>query len=126
MWRTFSKMYKNMAFFGISWNILPISNDPVLQVELSTSTGHRVLASALLDSRANSCLMDREFALTQKILLNKLPNPVAVGVIDGRPIAWGDIVEESEPIRVVLGNLASVISFNIISSPEHSLVLGLT
>jgi hypothetical protein len=69
--------------------------------------------------------MDREFALTQNIILKKLPNPVAVGVIDGRPIASGDIVEESEPIRVVLGNLASVISFNIISSPEHSLVLGL-
>ena len=95
------------------------------QVELSTSTGHRVLASALLDSGANSCFMDREFALTQNIILNKLPNPVVVGVIDGRPIASGDIVEESESIRVVLGNLASIISFNIISSPEHSLVLGL-
>ena len=59
------------------------------------------------------------------IQLHKLPNPVSVGVIDGRPIASGDIVEESEPIHVVLGNLASVISFNIISSPEHSLVLGL-
>ena len=38
------------------------------------------------------------------IPLHKLPNPVSVGVIDGRPIASGDIVEESEPIRVVLGN----------------------
>ena len=69
--------------------------------------------------------MDREFSLMQNIMLNKLPSPVSVGVIDGRPIASGDIVEESEPIRVVLGDLASVISFNIISSPEHSLVLGL-
>ena len=75
------------------------------QVNLSTSTGHRVLASALLDFRANSCFMDHEFASTQNILLNKLPNLVVVGVIDGRPIASGDIVEESEPICVVLGNL---------------------
>ena len=95
------------------------------QVELTTSTCHRVLASALLDSGANSCFMDREFALSQNILLNKLPSPVAVGVIDGRPIASGDIVEESEPIRIVLGDLASIISFNIIRSPEHPLVLGL-
>ena len=94
------------------------------QVELSTSTGHRVLASTLVDFGPNSCFMDREFALTQNILLNKLMNPVIVGVIDGRPIASSDI-EESEPIRVVLGNLASVISFNIISSAEQSLVLGL-
>ena len=69
--------------------------------------------------------MDREFAVMHNIQLHKLPSPVSVGVIDGRPIASGDIVEESEPIHVVLGNLASVISFNIISSPEHSLVLGL-
>ena len=95
------------------------------QVELNTSRCHRVPASALLDSGANSCFMDREFAVMHNIQLHKLPSPVSVGVIDGRPIASGDIVEESEPIHVVLGNLASVISFNIISSPEHSLVLGL-
>ena len=69
--------------------------------------------------------MDREFALTQNILLNSLPNPVSVEVIDGRPIASCDTVEESEPIRVVIGDLASIISFNIIRSPEHPLVLGL-
>ena len=74
---------------------------------------------------ANSCFIDKEFALTQKILLSNLPCPATVAVIDGRPIASGDIVEESEPIRVVLGNLACVISFNIISSPEHLIILGL-
>ena len=93
------------------------------EVELTTSRCHRVLASALLDSGANSCFMDHQFTVMHSIQLHKLPSPVSVGVIDGRPIASGDIVEESEPIRVVLGNLASVISFNIISSPEHSLVL---
>ena len=69
--------------------------------------------------------MDREFALTQNILLNKLPNPIVVGVIDGRTIALGDIVEESEPIRVVLGDLESIISFNIIRILEHPVLLGL-
>ena len=95
------------------------------QVEFTTSTSHPVLASALRDSEANYCFMVCEFSLTQNILLNKLPNPVVVGVIDGHPIASGDIVEESEPIRVVLGDLASIISFNIIRSPEHPVVLGL-
>ena len=64
------------------------------QVELSTSKCHRVLAFALLDSGANSCFMDKEFALTQKILLSNLPCPTTVAVIDGRPIASGDIVED--------------------------------
>ena len=69
--------------------------------------------------------MDKEFALSQKILLRNLPCPASVIVIDGRPIESGDIVEESEPIRVVLGSFACVISFNIISSPEHPVILGL-
>ena len=46
-------------------------------------------------------------------------------MIDGRPITSGNIVEESKPVQVVLGNLACMISFNIISSPEHPIVLGL-
>jgi hypothetical protein len=57
--------------------------------------------------------------------LKKLPCSTPVTVIDGRPIASGDIVEESEAIRVVLGTLACVISFNIIHSPEHPIILGL-
>ena len=95
------------------------------QVELSTSRCHQFFAYALLDSGANSCFMDRNFALTHNILLKPLHCPVSVTVIDGRPIASGDITEESESVRVVLGDLACVISFNIIHSPEHPIVLGL-
>ena len=88
-----------------------------IQVQLSTSRCHQVLASALLDSGANSCFMDKDFATTQEILLYKLPRPTSVAVIDGRSIASGDITKELKPIRVVLYNLACVISFNIISNP---------
>ena len=95
------------------------------QVQLNSSRCHGVLAFALLDSGANSCFMDRKFALKHNILLKKLPCPTPVIVIDGRPISSGDIFEESEAIRVVLGGLACVISFNIIHSPEHSVILGL-
>ena len=95
------------------------------QVQLNTSRCHRVLAYALLDSGANSCFMDREFAFKHNIILKKLSCPIPVTVIDGRPIASGDILEESEPVRVVLGDLTCVISFNIIHSPEHSVILGL-
>ena len=72
------------------------------QVERSSSRCHRVLAFTLLDSIANSCFMDKEFALSLKILLKNLLCPASVIVIDGRPIASWDIVEESEPIRVVI------------------------
>ena len=95
------------------------------QLELSTSTFHRVPNSALLDSGAIPCFMDREFTMIKNILLNKLPNPIAVGVIHCHPITSGDIVEESELIRIVLGDLAIIIAFIIIRCPEHPLVLGL-
>ena len=68
--------------------------------------------------------MDRDFATTQAILLYKLPLLTSVVVIDGHSIASGDINEESKPICVFPGNLACIISLNIISSPEHPIVLG--
>ena len=102
-----------------------VSNVFVAQVIISTKINAPVNVLALLDSRANSCFMDKNFAQAHKISLRKLPCPASVVVIDGRPIASGNIVEESEPISVVLNNLACVVSFNIISSLEHPIVLGL-
>ena len=64
--------------------------------------------------------MDRNFAQAHQISLTKLP----VVVIDGRPIAFGNIIEESKPVKIVL-DIACVVSFNIISIPEHPIVLGL-
>ena len=81
---------------------------------------------ALLDTGANSCFMDRDFAQKHQISLHTLPCPVSVVVIDERPIASGKIVGESEPIHnvILLGDLGCVVSFNIIRSPEHPIVLG--
>ena len=57
--------------------------------------------------------------------MHTLPCPVSVVVIDGRPIASGKIVEEFEPIHILLGDLECVVSFNIIRSLEHPIVLVL-
>jgi hypothetical protein len=69
--------------------------------------------------------MDRNFAQAHQISLRKLSCPASVVVIDGRPIASGNIIEESEPVNIVLDNLACLVSFNIISIREHPIVLGL-
>ena len=92
---------------------------------VSTKSTTPVHVLALLDSGPSSCFMDRNFAQAHQISLRKLSCPTSVVVIDGRPIASGKIVEESEPIQVVLDNLMYVVSFNIISSPGHLTVLGL-
>ena len=58
--------------------------------------------------------------MENNIYLKKLPCPTPVTVLDGRPIASRDVLEESEAVRVVLGDLACVISFNIIKSQALS------
>ena len=57
--------------------------------------------------------------------LTKLPNHVVVGVIDVCPIASSDIVKEPKPVRIILGDLASIISLKIIRSLAHPIVVGL-
>ena len=69
--------------------------------------------------------MDKNFAQAHQISLRKLFCPASMVVIDGRPIASRNIVEESEPLSVALNNLVCVVSFNIISTLEHPFVLGL-
>ena len=69
--------------------------------------------------------MDREFAQKHQISFYTLPCLVSVVVIDGCPIPSGKIYEEFEPIHILLGDLGCVVSFNIIRSPEHPIVLGL-
>ena len=101
-----------------------VSRVLMAQVQLSTSSCCRAIASALLDSGSNSCFIHREFAVTQNILLKNLPHPTSVTVIDGRPIASGDIIQETEPVRIVLGDLACVICFIVIHSPEQAIIVG--
>ena len=95
------------------------------QVAASTISHPPVHVLALLDSGAYSCFLDRIFAQVHQTSLRKLPFPTSVVVINGRPIASGNIVEESGPVHVVLNILACEISFNIISSPELPILLGL-
>ena len=88
-----------------------VSNVFVAQVTVSTKS----------TPPANSCFMDRNFAQDHQISLRKLPCSASVVVIDGRPIGSGNIIEESEPVNIVLDNLACV----AISIPQHPIVLGL-
>ena len=69
--------------------------------------------------------MDKNIAQAHQIPLRKLPCPSSVGVIDGPHSAFGNIVEESKLISVVLNNLVCVVTFYTFSSPEHPIVLGL-
>ena len=57
------------------------------------------------------------------MIRKKIPTPVEV--IDGRPLASSDVVSETQPLEVVLGEQISSIVFNIIKSPTSPIILGL-
>ena len=82
-----------------------VSNVFLAQVIVSTKSTSTVHVSSLLDFGATSCFIDRNFAQAHQISLRKLPCPASVVVIDGHPIASGNIIEESEPVVVkIFGN----------------------
>ena len=86
-----------------------VSNVFLPQVTISTKSNPPIHVLTLLDSGANSCFIDKNFAQAHQKSLRKIPCPAYIVVIDGHPIASGNIVEESEPISVVLNNLACVV-----------------
>ena len=87
---------------------------------------HRVKVKALLDSGASACFIDRDLVKRHNLPIVPKKYPVAVEVIDGRPLISGDVTHETKPLDIILEGHRSTIVFNIISSPSNPLVLGLS
>jgi hypothetical protein len=86
---------------------------------------HKISTIALLDTGASACFIDKKFTLQHNLTLIKKTRPIPVEVIDGRPLASGDIVEETQPLKVTLGDQVSNVIFNIIQNPTNPVILGL-
>jgi hypothetical protein len=78
---------------------------------------------SLLDSGASACFMDMTFAKLHKITLQQKLNHVQAEVIDGRPIV---VAYETVPVDVAMEGHNSRIMFNIIDSPSHPIVFGIS
>ena len=53
--------------------------------------------SALLDSGASACFIDKDFAERYKLPLVTKKYPMSVEVIDGRPLVSGDVPKKPKP-----------------------------
>ena len=84
-----------------------------------------IVVEALLDTKASFCVVDKDFAMKHNIVLVRKVHPALVEVIDGRPLALGNVIEETEPSEVILKNHISHIVFNIIQCLSNPIVLGL-
>jgi hypothetical protein len=71
-------------------------------------------SDALLDTGASAYFMDKDFALKHSLELIEKAHPTLVEVIDERPLASGNVKEETQPLKVMLGDQVSHVVFNII------------
>jgi hypothetical protein len=80
---------------------------------------------ALLDTGAFACFMNKDFAQKHGLELIGKAHPALVEVIDGRPLISGNMMEETQPLEVMLGDQVSHVVFNIIQCPANLVVLEL-
>ena len=82
-------------------------------------------SEAFLDMGAFACFMDKDFARKRVLELTEKAHPTLVEVIDGRPVASGNVMEETQPLEVMLGDQVSHVVFNITQCHANLVVLGL-
>ena len=69
--------------------------------------------------------MDKDFALKHSLEFIKKTHPAPVEVIDGQPLTSRNVMEETQPLEVMLGNHVSHVVLNIIQCPGNLVVFGL-
>ena len=70
--------------------------------------------------------MDSLFATRNNISLSLKEFPVPVEVIDGQEISSGAVTQETQSLRMEYKDHAEELSFDIITSPHHPVILGLS
>jgi hypothetical protein len=58
-------------------------------------------SEALLDTRASTCFMDKDFAMKHSLELIGNAHPALVENIDKRSLASGNVMEETQPLEVM-------------------------
>ena len=81
---------------------------------------------ALLDSGATTCFMDETFVRKHNFPVVRLSKPIPVEAIDGRMLSSGAITEATVPLILQLGTHKEALSFYLITSPRHPIILGLS
>ena len=100
-------------------------NDHVLEIPATLiSSQLSIYTSALIDSGATSCFMDIKFATQNNIPVRCKRIPQRVEAIDGKELSSGAITHETPLIKLCIGQHQEDLSFNLIASPHHPIVLG--
>lgn len=83
-------------------------------------SSNNIIFLVLIDSGADDCFLDREFALRVGIPLEPLSNPLTANALDGRLLAR--VTHHTVPVNLILsGNINEQVRLNIISTPDSPL-----
>ena len=63
---------------------------------------HSIKVSALLDSRASACFIDKDFVECHKLPLVTKKCPVSAEIIDGKPLVSGDVTQETKALDIYI------------------------
>ena len=108
-----------------SYNLVTPSRGFTLQVSLcfeSTS----IQSHALLDSGASTCFIDISFIRAHNNPTVRTTQPISVEAIDGRVLSSGAVTEATIPLVLQIGPHQEVLTFYLIATPRHLIVLGLS
>jgi hypothetical protein len=120
MWLDNSNLFLKLDFF------LPFNPAPCFLIPIWIKSQHGdLMVEALLDIGASTCFIYKNFAKHQNLILRKKVVPTLVEVIDGRPLALANVIEETQPLEIILEDQISSIVFNISQSPLNPVILGL-
>ena len=81
---------------------------------------------ALLDSGATTCFMDETFVRKHNFPVVRLSKPIPVEAIDGRMLSSSIVTKATVPLILQLGTHQEALSFYLITSPRHPIILGLS
>jgi hypothetical protein len=82
-------------------------------------------SEVLLDTGASACFMGKDFAMKHGLELIGKVHATPMEVIDRLLLVSENVMEESQPLEVMLGDQVSHVVFNIIQCPANPVVLGL-
>ena len=51
--------------------------------------------------------------------------PIPIEIIDRQPLLSCAIIEETIPLELIMGSHREIITFDLMSSPQHLVILGL-
>ena len=108
-----------------SYNSVMSSGGFVLEVSLSYGS-ISIQSHALLDSGASTCFIDIAFVHAHNIPIIHTSQPIPVESIDGRVLSSGAVTQVTVPLVLQVGSHQEVLTFYLIASPRHPIVLGLS